>query len=144
MYTSEMLLCSFGQNGQCTAFHRFHNDDLFAVSHAGFIAFTGLNACSVPIQIVDLKLDYIHFGVFSQDLVLQGGAVVIGKSDSLCSPFRFLFSQETELVVFFCNFVVFAVEPVQHEYVEVFHAAAFQLFVEKPLRIFVAFALIAG
>ena len=27
----------------------------------------------------------------------------------------------------FCNFVVFAVEPVQHEYVEVFHAAGGQL-----------------
>ena len=54
-----------------TTFDRLHDDHLPAVFLAQFITLTGFDGRRIPIDIVDLKLDMRHLGMFLEDS-LQG------------------------------------------------------------------------
>ena len=44
------------------------------------MAQAGLNDSMIPVQIIQLDLYHIHFGVFPEDLVEHCGTVVKGKT----------------------------------------------------------------
>ena len=58
-----------------------HHHDLFAVTASHLVAHARLNALVVPVEVVDLQLHELRFGVRRQDLVQQFGPVVERKAD---------------------------------------------------------------
>ena len=70
--------------------------------HAGLIAFAGLDARRVPVEIVDLDQDDVHLGMLRQDLVEKirkyapQAKIVIQQTWSYCNAEARICNQETK------------------------------------------------
>ena len=69
---------------------------------------------------------------------------MIGKADAPGAAFRLFFRKKTELLAGLGDLIIFAVQPVEHEHVEIFHAAARQLLIKEILSVLVFFAQVSG
>lgn len=112
--------------------------------YRGLIALSGFNAGRIPVQVVDLQKDNIHFRMGCQDLIQQSGAVMVRETGPFRIPLFLLFLKEAELIKLFSDIVVLPVQPVQHQYVKVRCSAAFLFFPEILLCVLRLPAEIAG
>lgn len=120
---------------QRTALDGFHHHDGFAVAACHVVAAVRLDAGVVPVEVVDLQLHELRFGVRREDLVEQLRAVVERESETADAPFGLHAGGEGEAAEPFGGAVVRGVEVVQQVVVEVVDAAFRELFVENPLLI---------
>ena len=120
---------------QRTSLDRFHHHDRLAVTARHVVAAVRLDAGIVPVEVVDLQLHELRFGVRREDLVEQLRAVVERESDVADTPLGFHAGGEGEAVEALDGAVVRGVEVVQQVVVEVVDAAFRELFGEDPLLI---------
>ena len=124
-----------GHFGQRAALDRLHDDDRLAVLFGYLIAFAGLHALAVPVQIIDLELYKLHFRVLGQDAVQQVRMVVEGKADVPDHTLFLLLLQPGKAVQLFVDLVVLGAHVVQQVVVKIPRAGLFQLGVEDLVPI---------
>ena len=73
------------------------DEDGFAVTAGGFIEFRSPQGRAVPVEVVDLEQDALHFRMLGQYPIQQFRAVVEGKSDPLYPSLCLYFLQELKL-----------------------------------------------
>lgn len=90
-------------------FDRLHDDNRFAVFYGYIIAGFALNPLAVPIQIVDLQLDKLHFRVPGEYIIQQVGRAMEGEAGNFYKPLRFFIQQPVKAVELLKFFIAAAV-----------------------------------
>ena len=122
----EHIVQFFGNLGQRAALDGLHDPDLLAVLDADVIVGLGLDEGIVPVGIVELQLDELHFGVLPEDLFQQDGIVVVGEADVLDQTLGLAGNNEVEAAVL-GDVDVVAGQIVEEVIVKVAGAGLFQL-----------------
>ena len=131
----KQFLCFRRETRQRSTLDRLHPHDGFSVFFRHPIAVSRLNGGAVPVQIIDLELDNIHFRVGGENLVQQSCAVVIGKADFLCLSRRFQFPKECKFVELFADSVIVPVQPVKQIDIKIIYTAPLALLFKVNLAI---------
>ena len=102
------------------------------------IAFAGLHALAVPVEVVQLQLHELDLGVFGQHAVQHVGMVMERETHVLDEPLALFFGQPGKTVEFLVNFVVLDPDVVQQVVVKVAGAGLLQLGVEDLVAVLFA------
>ncbi len=104
-----------------------HDNHGFSVFDRCLVAAAGLGHRAIPVEIVYLQLDYVHFRMLRQDLIENICAVVKGKADEPGFSFFFQFAKEFEAAEFLHVDIAVPAEIVQKIDVEIVDSAAAEL-----------------
>ena len=100
----------------------------------GFPAGAGLDDRILEVQIIELDLHNIHFGVPRQDTVQDIRRIMEGKADAVCFPRPLQFLQKVKAACFFRKGGILSVQTVEQIDIKPFYAAALQLLCKDVLR----------
>ena len=76
MIGAEQIFRFLGDIGKRPALDRLHHDHGFPMLFCCFIAFAGLDRVVFPVEVIQLYLDKINFGVFGQNPVQHIGGIM--------------------------------------------------------------------
>ena len=100
------------------------------------IAFPRSDPGTLPVQIVDLELNELHFGMVRQDTVEKLGCIMEGKPDMADVTRLFLIFQKTEAVQPFVLLKTLRLQTVQEIIIKIACSGFSQLFTEHSIPVF--------